>query len=64
MENPNGKRENELMARIIKLTEMLNQLVMTVNHKIQQINQRNTNIEVTNNLWKTYTRNCGFDDHK
>lgn len=61
MENPNEKRESELMARIIKLMETLNQLLTTINQSLDEINLRNRNIEVTNQLWQHYTRSCAYD---
>lgn len=61
MENPNEKRESELMARIIKLMETLNQLLTTVNQNLDEINLRNRNLEVVDQLWQHYTRSCAYD---
>ncbi|EEB08851.1 DASH complex subunit Dad4 [Schizosaccharomyces japonicus yFS275] len=60
MNNPMEEQQNAILERIINNLGKLNDSVITLNKKLQQVNMANMNVELASQMWANYARNAVF----
>lgn len=61
MENPYEQVQVNVLSRIVGNIEKLNQSVTTLNHELENINRKNTNLEIMGQICENYHKSMQFN---
>ncbi|KAJ2657173.1 1,2-dihydroxy-3-keto-5-methylthiopentene dioxygenase [Coemansia sp. RSA 1200] len=60
MKNPYDEQQTQILARISNNVVKLNETLLEVNQKIEEINEMNSDLVAFSNIWNHYQRNASL----
>ncbi|KAJ1765956.1 hypothetical protein IW140_006325 [Coemansia sp. RSA 1813] len=60
MKNPYDEQQTQILARISNNVVKLNDTLLEVNQKIEEINEMNSDLVAFSNIWNHYQRNASL----
>ncbi|KAI5815225.1 DASH complex subunit Dad4 [Pyronema omphalodes] len=61
MESPHEHQQNQLLFRIIKNVEKLNESIQVLNKMLEETSDKNANPDIVAQMWKNYHSNVQFN---